>query len=563
MKNYAVLSSAEQAVAPASASNVMPGQDGSQKERPAPVPAIQCRLSVGAADDPLEQEAETMADKVMRMPEPVSVQRKCAHCEEEEKLQRKPSDTFLQRKGNDGAAVTGATLSGKIAASKGGGSGMDAGTLNFMEGRIGADFSGVKIHTGNEAVQMSRELNAQAFTVGNDIYFNENKYNPSSAEGKHLLAHELTHTVQQGQGIQPKVQKRDMQFNPSLIAVQLRDAMDGWGTDEEAVYAALSGRTTAEVERIASAYQTLTGRGLQADLQDDLTADELLRVAQFSQFSSDSPENRATAVAIQLRDAMKGWGTDENAIYVALQSRSEAELNLIRTAYNTLTSRQLMADLRDELTDEEYTQATGTMGISPVQQIQNTELGMLSMGNFDYRLNNCRIEIEVRLKFQFTDDIAEADRNAFKPRFINAIQSKWQHSGYKLAGGPSCPCEEIPITVNTVENDSDYHKIVDVENKSDTDRRPMVVSDINVNLSTASDTFAHEFGHVLGLYDEYDGGFWENIMFWHQNRPDDPGSLMNTETPDGTDGLRPRFFEHYRRAANETAPMNCNYMVTH
>jgi hypothetical protein len=493
---------------------------------------------------------------------PGFVQRKCAHCEEEEKLQRKPSDTFLQRKEN-GAAIAGDALSGKITASKGSGNDMDAGTLNFMEERIGADFSGVKIHTGSEAVQMSRELNAQAFTVGSDIYFNENKYDPSSSEGKHLLAHELTHTMQQGQAIQPKIQKRDMQFNPSLIAVQLRNAMDGWGTDEEAIYAALAGRTTAEVELISSAYQTLTGRGLQADLQDELTASELLRVAQFSQFASDTPDNRAMAVAIQLRDAMKGWGTDENAIYVALQSRSQAELNLIRTAYNTLTSRQLMDDLRDELTDEEYTQATGTMGISPVQQIQNTELGMLSMGNFDYRLNNCRIEIEVRLKFQFTDDIIEADRNAFKPRFINAIQSKWQHSGYKLVGGISCPCEEIPITVNAVENDSDYHKIVDVEDKSESDRRPMVVSDINVNLHTASDTFAHEFGHVLGLYDEYDGGFWENIMFWHQNRPDDPGSLMNTETPDGTDGLRPRFFEHYKRAANETAPMDCNYMVSH
>ncbi len=66
-------------------------------------------------------------------------------------------------------------------------SAMDAGTLAFMGSRFGADFSQVKIHTGNEAVQLSRDLNAQAFTVGNDIYFNEKKYNPSSAEGKHLL----------------------------------------------------------------------------------------------------------------------------------------------------------------------------------------------------------------------------------------------------------------------------------------------------------------------------------------------------------------------------------------
>lgn len=521
---------------------------------------IQCKLAIGAADDPYEREADAVADQVMQMPVP-AVQRKCAACDEEEKLQRKPAAPFIQRKVAAGSGTAGTALSGKIAVSRGSGGNMDTGTRDFMESRIGADFSEVKIHTGNEAAHMSTALQAQAFTVGNDIYFNEGKYNPSSSEGRHLLAHELTHTLQQSQGAQMKVQKRDMPFTPGLIAVQLRDAMEGWGTDEEAIYAALSGRTNTDVDRIAAEYQTLTGRGLQADLQDELTSDELLRLAQYSYFASETPEDRAHAVATQLRDAMSGWGTDENAIYVALQSRSEAELALIRTAYQNLTSRSLMDDLRDELTDEELTQATGTMGISPVQDIRNTELGMLSMGNFDYRLNNCQIEIEVRLKFQFTDDIVAADRNAFKPGFINAVHSKWQHSGFKLVGGPSCPCEEIPITVNVVENDTDYHKIVDVEDRSDNDRRPMVVSDINVNLHTSTDTFAHEFGHVLGLYDEYDGGFWENIMFWHRNRPDDPGSMMNTETPDGTDGLRPRFFEHYRRAANETAPMNCNYIV--
>jgi hypothetical protein len=78
-----------------------------------------------------------------------------------------------------------------------------------MESRFGTDFSDVKIHTGSEAVQMSKELNAQAFTVGNNIYFNEGKYSPNSHAGKHLLAHELTHTVQQGGVMQKKIQKQD------------------------------------------------------------------------------------------------------------------------------------------------------------------------------------------------------------------------------------------------------------------------------------------------------------------------------------------------------------------
>jgi hypothetical protein len=66
-----------------------------------------------------------------------------------------------------------------------------------LSNALGADFSGVKVHTGQNAVEMNRSLNARAFTHGNDIYFNKGEYNPESSEGKRLLAHELTHVVQQ------------------------------------------------------------------------------------------------------------------------------------------------------------------------------------------------------------------------------------------------------------------------------------------------------------------------------------------------------------------------------
>jgi len=129
---------------------------------------------------------------------------------------------------------------------------------------------------------------------------------------------------------------------------------------------------------------------------------------------------------------------------------------MIKQAYFTLTKHQLMADLRDEFNDEEYNKATGTMGISPDVKIKNTELGMLSVGNFDFNLSNCKIEVEVRLKFQFTDEITEAERIAYKPRFINAVLSKWHNSGYKLVGDKNCPCTEIPIVINVLENPSNH-----------------------------------------------------------------------------------------------------------
>ena len=86
----------------------------------------------------------------------------------------------------------------QIENSRGSGQNLPGHTRNFMESGIGSQFGGVKIHTDSNAVNMNRALGARAFTVGNNIYFNAGQYSPQSAEGKKLLAHELTHVVQQG-----------------------------------------------------------------------------------------------------------------------------------------------------------------------------------------------------------------------------------------------------------------------------------------------------------------------------------------------------------------------------
>src|SRR5690242_3625088 len=163
---------------------------------------IQFKLTVGAADDSLEHEADAMADKVMRMPEQKFIQRKCAHCEEEERAQRKSLAPFIQKKAIENNSAVSDSISNQIQSTKGSGNAMPDATKSFMENRFTTDFSNVKIHTGNYATQLSNQLNAQAFTIGNDIYFNEGKYQPESTDGKRLLAHELTHTIQQSNHIQ-------------------------------------------------------------------------------------------------------------------------------------------------------------------------------------------------------------------------------------------------------------------------------------------------------------------------------------------------------------------------
>ncbi|WP_018350618.1 DUF4157 domain-containing protein [Longispora albida] len=82
----------------------------------------------------------------------------------------------------------------------GGGSALDADTRADMEGRLGADFGDVRVHTGSQAHESARSVNAQAYTVGSNIVFQQDKYDPGSPAGKHMLAHELTHVVQQRSG---------------------------------------------------------------------------------------------------------------------------------------------------------------------------------------------------------------------------------------------------------------------------------------------------------------------------------------------------------------------------
>lgn len=143
-----------------------------------------------------EKEEEKKVQKKSDKEEDKKVQKKCAECENEDKKAQKKEEKTVQAKRNESNSVD-ENVESNLNSSKGRGNAMDKNTKREMESGFGADFSNVNIHTDSRAVQMSEELGAQAFTHGNDVYFNKGKYNPESKEGKHLLAHELTHTIQQ------------------------------------------------------------------------------------------------------------------------------------------------------------------------------------------------------------------------------------------------------------------------------------------------------------------------------------------------------------------------------
>jgi len=140
-------------------------------------------------------------EKVQRLPEKKEDKKlnRMPEKKEEEKIHKK-EDKKEEEKINkkEGAGpVANTSASNYISSINGKGQSMDAGVQSFYESRMGADFSDVKIHTGKEAVESAKHINAQAYAYGNHIVFNDGKYQPGSGEGKHLLAHELAHVMQQ------------------------------------------------------------------------------------------------------------------------------------------------------------------------------------------------------------------------------------------------------------------------------------------------------------------------------------------------------------------------------
>jgi hypothetical protein len=166
-----------------------------QTSRP---PLIQTKLTVSEPNDQYEEEADQVADQVMRMASPPPPP---ADEVEETKpgVQRSASalPPLVQASANGTPAVT-PNLESSIHRLKGSGHPLPGTERTFFEERMGVDLSNVRIHTGPDAVQTSRDLSARAYTVGSDIAFNEGTYQPGSSDGRRLLAHELTHVVQQG-----------------------------------------------------------------------------------------------------------------------------------------------------------------------------------------------------------------------------------------------------------------------------------------------------------------------------------------------------------------------------
>jgi outer membrane protein OmpA-like peptidoglycan-associated protein len=186
-------------------------------------PLVQAKLTINPPNDQYEQEADRVADEVMRMPEP-QVPRQ-AEEEEEDLIQTEPiadqitplvqrqvepeeEEELIQTKtvGDVTPEVTPATSSG-IQSLQGGGQPLSRSERGFFELRFGTDFSNVRVHNNTRAASIVQSVNARAFTLGHNVVFGAGEYSSDTLSSRQLLAHELTHVVQQNGG--PTLFSRD------------------------------------------------------------------------------------------------------------------------------------------------------------------------------------------------------------------------------------------------------------------------------------------------------------------------------------------------------------------
>ncbi len=290
-----------------------------------------------------------------------SIQTKCTACEQEEELQKKEEELSeneenvqtklsigdtpldeeenIQAKSEAAQSEASPDLQSRLHSSKGGGSPLPSDTQSSMGGAFGTDFSNVRVHTDSEAVQMNKELNAQAFTHGSDVYFNEGKYDTNTNSGKHLLAHELTHTIQQG----GKEIKRNCDDTSSTQTENdvVYEALDGWTTsnDSAIIWNSFNGKGKTACDNIIRCVgqKAEVGRNdvLEWMKNDMVTSDWNNVLEHFINVGVNGIER---IVASQIEDLLSGYTSDRDSEEIFLLfSKTRSRISSVLSSLRAIT----------------------------------------------------------------------------------------------------------------------------------------------------------------------------------------------------------------------------------
>ncbi len=572
---------------------------------------IQPKLTVGQPNDKYEREADTVASKVVTMSNPDTNSEATANniskkqtSQPQRKALANTISPVVQRASNNSSKKNTATnnISQKLSSRNGKGDRMDPNTSDYMESRFGASFSNVRIHKDENAVQMSQNLGARAFTNGNNIYFNKGQYSPNSSNGKHLLAHELTHTIQQ-KGVSSVqraiIQKKDApkselarlreilkQFNvpeSEVIAIfgsmnatdsntalndptlkkqaasalnnnEMYSAMkysDGnikkrleWmfheGTSWKQVKAVLAlntqslktirnsttmrnnfasictNKTMVEAINILGGdinfklkwmfYEGTSWKQVKALLttnKDDLTSirNSTTMRANFAGICTNKTMVEAVDMLGGDLNFKLNWMAFEGAsvknVHDKIKSAPDAELPLVLADPDTL--KQLKSDFSKSKYNKIVEMLNGLLVREEVDK-KSTEKHFEDSDsdgtweeenyswntNYDIEYHRTKLKIIVRIKLK-----GETVPAATQTAWVTGIQNRW--NGHFHIDGP----RKLAIEITPIFTNSNNHVTVNVKSGSGRENRT------NWYLTTTGDTAAHEFGHMIGLEDEY------------------------------------------------------------
>jgi hypothetical protein len=264
-------------------------------------------------------------------------------------------------------------------------------------------------------------LNARAFTVGSNIAFNSGEYQPGTTEGRHLLAHELTHTVQQGAVGQLRRKptdgriQRDDDENKS-IKERLNEAMDGWGTDEASIMSLTAKASDAEKQEI------LNDAGLVNRLSGELSRSDMLKVL----------SNLNAPLKQRLNVTMDGWGTDKAAIRELLTNAAEADRDA------AIADSSLMTRMASELS------ASDMLSIFQSAGVKFHKLMALALNPWTASLDDLRPIVEAAMETE--RKAVEAD-----PSLMAQVETALGNEDYLIFLTILLPKKFVPIGSEVVE----------------------------------------------------------------------------------------------------------------